>query len=183
MATVTKAIPYWSFDWHWFNNYWCGVSFHVLLLFYTLWVQFTSWNWLLETWLCLEFFCDDLPQDIPWVQVSFKVLLDFWLLRALQHVFYGFPVGSAVRNPPATQETWGDTVLMPGLGRSPGEGNGNPLQSSCLGNPMTDEPGRLQSMGFQRAGHEWLNKTAAVLMCIYWSEPPNYSLPPDISFW
>ena len=30
----------------------------------------------------------------------------------------------------------GDVGLIPGLGRSPGEGNGNPLQYSCLGNPM-----------------------------------------------
>ena len=30
----------------------------------------------------------------------------------------------------------GDPVSVPGLGRSPGEGNGNPLQYSCLGNPM-----------------------------------------------
>ena len=32
-----------------------------------------------------------------------------------------------------------------------GEGNGNPLQYSCLGNPMTEEPGRLQSMGSQES--------------------------------
>ena len=36
----------------------------------------------------------------------------------------------------------GDLGLIPGLGRSPGGGNGNPLQYSCL-----KEPGRLQSMG------------------------------------
>ena len=41
----------------------------------------------------------------------------------------------------------GDMGLIPGSGRSPGEGNGNPLQYSCLENPMTEEPGRLQSMG------------------------------------
>jgi len=33
--------------------------------------------------------------------------------------------------------------LIPGLGRSPGEGNGNPLQYSGLGNPFSEEPGRL----------------------------------------
>ena len=44
-----------------------------------------------------------------------------------------------------------DVVLIPGLGRSPGEGNGNPLQYSCLGNPMDrEEPGGLQSMGSQK---------------------------------
>ena len=39
--------------------------------------------------------------------------------------------GSAVKNPAAGA---GDTGSMPGLGRSPGERNGNPLQYSCLGN-------------------------------------------------
>ena len=42
------------------------------------------------------------------------------------------------------------------LGRedSPGEGNGNPLQNSCLENPRTEEPGGLQSMASQRVGHD-----------------------------
>ena len=38
--------------------------------------------------------------------------------------------------PPAKQEIHRRYSLIPGLGRSPGEGNGNPLQYSCLGNPM-----------------------------------------------
>ena len=42
-------------------------------------------------------------------------------------------VFQTVKNPPANA---GDLGLIPGLGRSPGEGNGNPLQDSCLGNPM-----------------------------------------------
>ena len=45
-----------------------------------------------------------------------------------------FPGGSAVKNPPANA---GDMGLIPELGRSPGEGNSNPLQYSCLGN-LTD---------------------------------------------
>ena len=44
-----------------------------------------------------------------------------------------FPGGSAVKNLPASV---GDVGSIPGLGRSPGEGNGNPLQYSCLKNPM-----------------------------------------------
>ena len=36
---------------------------------------------------------------------------------------------------PAMRKTW-DLGLIPGSGRSPGEGNGNPLQDSCLRNPM-----------------------------------------------
>jgi len=45
----------------------------------------------------------------------------------------GFPSGSVVKNPPANA---GDTSLIPGLERSPGVGNGNPLQYSCLENPI-----------------------------------------------
>ena len=43
----------------------------------------------------------------------------------------------------------GDTGLLPGSGRSSGEGNGHPLQYSCLGNPMDREPGGLWAMRLQ----------------------------------
>ena len=48
----------------------------------------------------------------------------------------GFPGGSVVKDPPANA---GDTGSILGSGRSPGEGNGNPLQHSCLENPMDRE--------------------------------------------
>ena len=57
-----------------------------------------------------------------------------------QLILWGFPGGSVVKNLPAKAE---DLGLIPGSGRSPGEGNGNPLQYSCLENPWTEEPGRL----------------------------------------
>ena len=44
--------------------------------------------------------------------------------------------GASGKNPPASA---GDAVPIPGLGRAPGEGNGNPPQHSCLGNPMDRE--------------------------------------------
>ena len=46
-------------------------------------------------------------------------------------------VAQLVENPPANTGDTRDVELMPGSGRSPGEGNGNPLQYSCLGN-LTD---------------------------------------------
>ena len=46
---------------------------------------------------------------------------------------WSFPGGSVVKTPAANV---GDTGLIPGLGRSPEEGKGNPLQNSCLGNPI-----------------------------------------------
>ena len=45
-----------------------------------------------------------------------------------------------------------DPGLIPELERSLGEENGNPLQYSCLENPMDGEPGGLQCMGSQKAG-------------------------------
>ena len=58
-----------------------------------------------------------------------------------------------VKNTPAST---GATDLIPRLGRSPGEGTGNLLQCSCLGNPMTEEPGALGAVlilgGVETAG-------------------------------
>ena len=48
-------------------------------------------------------------------------------------IVMSFPDGSVVKNLPASARDVGSTL---GLGRSPGEGNGNPLQYSCLTNPM-----------------------------------------------
>ena len=50
-----------------------------------------------------------------------------------------FPVGEVVKNPPANARDARVIRLIPGLGRSPGEGNGNLLQYSCLENPMDRE--------------------------------------------
>ena len=48
----------------------------------------------------------------------------------------GFPGGSVVNNRPANAGDAGDSVSISGSGRSPGGGNGNPLQYSCLENPV-----------------------------------------------
>ena len=48
----------------------------------------------------------------------------------------GFPDGSVVQNLPVSAGDTGDSGLIPGSGRSPGGGHGNPLQYSWLENPM-----------------------------------------------
>ena len=48
--------------------------------------------------------------------------------------------------------------LIPESRRSPGEGNGNPLQYSCWEIPWTEEPGMLQSMRLQRVKHNLVTK-------------------------
>ena len=55
-----------------------------------------------------------------------------------------------IKNLPEMQETRFDPLVR----KIPVEGNGNTLQYSCLGNPRTEEPGGLQAMGLQRAGHD-----------------------------
>ena len=58
-----------------------------------------------------------------------------------------FPGGSLVKNPPAKQEKG----LIPELGRSPGEENGNPFQYPCLGNPMVPLLREVCSLFFPKA--------------------------------
>ena len=60
----------------------------------------------------------------------------------------GFPGGSAEKNLPANA---GDTCSIPGLGRPPGEGNGNPLQYSCQGNPTDRGAWRATVYGSQES--------------------------------
>ena len=60
-----------------------------------------------------------------------------------------------VKNPPANA---GDVGSIPGLGRSPGEGNGNPLQYSCLGNLMDRAAWWATVHGLQRVGHDLATK-------------------------
>ena len=54
----------------------------------------------------------------------------------------------------ASAHNAGDLGSIPGSGRSPGEGNGNPFQYSARKIPWTEEPDRLQSMGSQRVGDD-----------------------------
>ena len=68
---------------------------------------------------------------------------------------------SVVNNPPANA---GDMGLIPGLGRSPGEGSGNPFQYSCLGNPMDRGPWWTTVQGALRVGHDLV------------TEPPHHKI-------
>ena len=59
-----------------------------------------------------------------------------------------------VKNLPANAGDVRDVGSVPRSGRSPGGGNGNPLQYSCLEKPMDRGACKLQSMGSQRVGHD-----------------------------
>ena len=81
-----------------------------------------------------------LPEDCYHVLIS--VITSLIVLGSPKN--RGLPMWLGGKNPLADA---GDEGSISGSGRSPREGNGNPLQYSCLGNPTTEDPGRLQSMG------------------------------------
>ena len=85
----------------------------------------------------------------PPIGISFEKSSSF--LFAITFRFIDFPGGSDCK---ASVYNAGDPGSVPGLGRSPGEGHGNPLQYYCLEIPWTEEPGMPQSMGLQRVGHD-----------------------------
>ena len=66
-------------------------------------------------------------------------------------------VALVVKNPPANAGDTRDTGLIPGSGRSPGLGNGSPLQYSCLGNPMDKGPWKASVHGVVKSW-TWLSK-------------------------
>ena len=66
-------------------------------------------------------------------QLLNSVLVGFKMFLTVALVYLGFPGGSEVK---ASAWNAGDLGLIPGSRRSPGEGNGNPFQYSCLENPM-----------------------------------------------
>ena len=72
-------------------------------------------------------------------------------MRLNLYHFGGFHGGSVVENPPANAGAIGDSSSVPGSGRSPGEGNGNPLPYSCLGNPMDRQAWRAIVQGVAKS--------------------------------
>ena len=63
-----------------------------------------------------------------------------------------------VKDLPAYAGNTGDASSVPGLGRSPGGGNGVCSSILTWKIPWPEEPGRLQSMGLQRVGHDWVTE-------------------------
>ena len=84
------------------------------------------------------------------------------------HLQTSFPGGSVVKNPPANA---GDADSIPGLGRSPGGGHGNPLQYSCLENPMDRGTWQAAVHGVSKSW-TWLNDWALtrVHLQTWWSQ-------------
>ena len=114
------------------------------------WVQSLGWEDPLEKGKATH--SSILAWRIPWTKVhgvtkSWTRLSDFhWWL-------------SGKKNSPANAGDLGHTGLIPELGRSPGEGNGNPLQYSCMKNPMDRRAWRATVHGVTRVGLELATKS------------------------
>ena len=140
----SKKLP------HMFSSRFYSFSSYIQL-FNPLWVKFCiSHFW--ESGL-VSFFCmwlSSFPNTIYWRDYSFSIVYswllcgklidhicmsDFWILYS----FLGFPGGSVVKNP-------AENAID--VGRSPREGNDNPLQYSCLGNPLDRGAWRTIVYGF-----------------------------------
>ena len=63
-------------------------------------------------------------------------MLILWFVFGVRILFWDFPSGSVGKEFACNAGDTGDIGLIPGLGRPPGEGDGHPLQYSCLENPM-----------------------------------------------
>ena len=74
--------------------------------------------------------------------------------RSLNHYFPGAQDSGKVQHFQCLLYSLSHLFQTIFLGKSPGEGNGNPLQYSCLKMQWTEEPGSLQSMGSQRVGND-----------------------------
>ena len=70
------------------------------------------------------------------------------------HIFTLCAIGAVVKNLPADAGDTRDVGLIPGSGRAPGGGNGNPLQYSCLGNPMDRGAWWATVHGVLKIGHD-----------------------------
>ena len=102
----------------------------------------------------------------------------FAFLTGLQVIPWTFLVAQMVKHLPTVQETWAQS-LIPGSGRSPGEGNGNLLQYSCLENPMDGEVWWATVCGVAKSRTWWVTSfslSQVMLVLLTWrSNLENYT--------
>ena len=98
-----------------------------------------EWRWM-NNWTWRHYFENNWPSWASSVHLQIKLMQKEWLSGK------EFACSAA---------DIGHVGLIPGLAKAPGEGNGSPLQYSCLGNPMDRGGWWLQFMGSQRVRHDW----------------------------
>ena len=106
---------------------------------------------------------------VPWNLTHISHLPAWLRFRFPRVTALGFPRSSVGKESTCNEADQGS---IPRLGRSPGEGNGNPLQYSCLENPMDRGAWRATVQGFVRVGHDLVTKTTTI--------KPPYSPGPQV---
>ena len=113
--------------------------------------------------------CGSLVSNIPWYSPIFigrKILVEECLEQQLASQ-WRWPSG---KNLPANAGDAGDVGSIPGSGRSPEGGHGNPLQYSWRF-PWTEDPGRIQSMESQKVGQDWVAEHTGMHACTHSMSP------------
>ena len=90
--------------------------------------------------------------------------------------------GSVVKNQPTIAGTTGGLGAIPGLGRSLGEGNGNPLQHSCLGNPMDRGAWQATVHGVAKTW-TWLNNWTTATPLLEWTKSGMQTSQTPVRMW
>ena len=107
-----------------------------------------SYCWIFE--LPSFFFSCSVNNDATNISVHSALLKLFWLIFIRYRE--GFPCGASGKEP--TCQCRRHTFMIPGWGRPPGRGHGNPLQYSCLENPMDTRAWRAAVHRDARIGHD-----------------------------
>ena len=111
-----------------------------------------------------------MPQILLWLLMFYRFLEPSFISLGLHsHFIEGFPGGLGVKNPFANAGDERDWVLIPGLGKSPGGGHGNPLQYSCLENPLDIGAwwATVHRLSKGRAWLKWPSSSSTIFLFIY----------------
>ena len=98
-------------------------------------------------------------------------------LHLLKSQTQGFPHSSVDKESACSA---GDPASIPGLGRSPGEGNGNPLQYSCLENPIDRGAWQVTVDGVARVRHDLVSKPPPPNLARLWNACQYFSSAPGL---
>ena len=115
-------------------------------------------------------------EEVYWISISiyFKFSLQTCKVAGTQCFSKFYKLISSPSGPDDKESacTVGDPDSFPGWGISPGGGNGNPLQYSCLENHMDRGAWGLQSIGPQRVRHDWATNSWKSLSCVRFLATP-----------
>jgi len=135
--------------------------------FFSFATKISILNWYGLVWTTVKIYINTIIEYEFWYLVSFAqchicLFCSSWFfLRKSCIEIRGIPSGSVVKNLPANTWDAGDAGSIPGSGRSPGGGNGNLLQYSCLKNPMDGGVWQATVQWSKRVRYGWAQS-------IYW---------------